>query len=198
MRLGNRFAGGATGKGMPMVGRGEGGTTAAAANLEGVHTDSIDTDSIHTASINAATVGRWLGWFVLLGLLARIIRYAVCFPLWDDESFLCANFISRGFLDLLKPLDYHQVAPLVFLWIEAAATRIFGYSELALRLFPFVCGLISVVLFRRFASRLLSGFDLLLAVAIFAVSYPGIRYSAEAKPYGSDLLVSLVILWLSP
>src|ERR1700693_1837050 len=60
-----------------------------------------------TQTVDAGTVGRWLGWFVLLGLLARTIRYAVCFPLWDDESFLCANFISRSYADLLQPLAFH-------------------------------------------------------------------------------------------
>jgi hypothetical protein len=152
---------------------------------------------VETPAVDPAAIARWLGWFVLLGLLARTIRYAVCFPLWDDESFLCANFIDRGYLELLKPLDFHQVAPVLFLWIEHTAVRLLGYSELALRLVPFVCGLASVLLFRRVASRLLSGLALLLAVAIFAVSYPGIRYSAEAKPYGTDLLVSLVVVWLT-
>jgi hypothetical protein len=38
---------------------------------------------------------------------------------------------------------------------------------------------------------------LIFAVAIFAVSYPGIRYAAEAKPYGSDMFVSLVVLSLT-
>ena len=52
-------------------------------------------------------------------------------------------------------------------------------------------------LFRRTASRLLSGLGLLLAVAIFAVSYPGIRYAAEAKQYGTDLFVSLGLLYLT-
>jgi hypothetical protein len=148
-------------------------------------------------AVDAAKVARWVGWFVVLGLLARTIRYAVCFPLWDDESFLCANFIDRGYAELARPLDFHQIAPLLFLWIERTAVWCLGYSELALRIFPFVCALVSIFLFRRFASRLLSGVEFLVAVAIFAVSYPGIRYAAEAKPYGSDLLVSLVVFALA-
>ncbi len=147
--------------------------------------------------LNAAGLRRWIGFFVLLGLFARIMRYAVRFPLWDDESFLCVNFISRSYTELLRPLDYHQVAPLLFLWIERTAVRLLGFSELALRLFPFACSIVSVLLFRRTASRLLSGLSLMVAVAIFAVSYPGIRYAAEAKPYGSDLFVSLALLFLT-
>ncbi len=140
---------------------------------------------------------RWLAFFVLLGLFARVMRYALRFPLWDDESFLCVNFIGRSYAELLRPLDFHQVAPILFLWIERTVVRIFGFSELALRLVPFACSIASVLLFRRTASRLLSGLGLLLAVAIFAVSYPGIRYAAEAKQYGTDLFVSLGLMYLT-
>ena len=94
------------------------------------------------------------------------------------------------------PLDYHQVAPVLFLWIERLAVGTLGFSEYALRLFPFACSIASLFLFRRVAQRLLSGPALLFAVAIFAVSYPGIRYAAEAKPYGTDMFVSLVMLSL--
>ena len=123
-----------------------------------------------------------------------MVRYYLCFPLWDDESFLCVNFISRNFAELLRPLDYHQVAPVMFLWIERAAVKLLGFSEYSLRLFPFVCSIASLFVFRRVADKLLSGPALIFAIALFAVSYPGIRYAAEAKPYGIDMFVSLVML----
>ena len=143
------------------------------------------------------SVPKLLTLFVLLGVVARAVRFYLCFPLWDDESFLCVNFIDRSYAELLRPLDYHQVAPVLFLWIERAAVQLLGYSEYSLRLFAFVCSIASVFLFRRVAERLLSGPALVFAVAIFAVSYPGIRYAAEAKPYGSDMFVSLVMLSLT-
>ena len=152
-----------------------------------------------TASVtipNRLSLSRLLGLFLVIGFLARSIRYYLCFPLWDDESFLCVNFIGRSYAELLQPLDYHQVAPVLFLWIERASVQIFGFSEYALRLVPFLSSLLSLVLFRHVAQRLLSGPGLLFAVAIFAVSYPGIRYGSEAKPYGTDLFLSLVMLSL--
>ena len=150
-----------------------------------------------TAIPSRISVPKLLTLFVLLGVVARVVRYYLCFPLWDDESFLCVNFIDRSYAELLRPLDYHQVAPVLFLWIERAAVQLLGYSEYSLRLFAFVCSIASVFLFRRVAERLLSGPALIFAVAIFAVSYPGIRYAAEAKPYGSDMFVSLVMLSLT-
>lgn len=134
---------------------------------------------------------------VAVGVLARAVRYALCFPLWEDEAFLCANFIGRGYADLLQPLTYHQVAPLLFLWIELTLVKWLGYSELVLRLFPFACGIGSVFLFKHVAERLLRGSALVLAVAVFACCYPGIRYAAEAKQYGSDLMVSLALIALT-
>jgi hypothetical protein len=143
---------------------------------------------------NRQSLQRLASLFVLLGLLARVVRYYLGFPLWDDESFLCVNFISRA--ELLQPLDYHQVAPVLFLWMQRTAVNLFGFSEYSLRLAPFVFSIASVFLFRRTAERLLSGPALVFAVAIFAVSYSGIRYAAEAKPYCTDMFVSLVILSL--
>ena len=89
--------------------------------------------------------------FVGLGLLVRLVRYLVVYPIWHDEAFLAVNFLDRGYLDLLRPLDYSQVAPILFLWIELTSVRLFGFSEWSLRFFPAVCGLASVFLFRHIA-----------------------------------------------
>ena len=142
--------------------------------------------------------------FVILGLLIRIVRYLLCFPLWPDESFLAVGFLKSSYGDLLGALPYHQVAPLLFLWTELAIVKILGFSEYSLRLFPFLCSIGSLFLFYYLARRLLKGAPLLLAVAIFAVSYYHIRHGAEIKPYATDVVVSLVLLtlavewWLNP
>lgn len=162
-------------------------------------TDSHAADEVFPSASqdpSAQVVARLLAMFIIVGIVARVVRYYLCFPLWDDESFLCVNFIGRNYADLLRPLDYHQVAPVLFLWIERTAVVWLGFSEYVLRLIPFVCSIASLFLFRRVAGQLLSGPALLIAVAVFAVSYPGIRYSAEAKPYGTDMFVSLVMLSL--
>jgi 4-amino-4-deoxy-L-arabinose transferase-like glycosyltransferase len=134
--------------------------------------------------------------FLVLGVLARCVRYFLRFPLWEDECFLCVNFAGRGYLDILQPLQYHQVAPPLFLWIELSAVHLLGFTELSLRLFPFLCSMAGLFLFRHLAGRLLRGLPLVMAVAIFAAAYPCIRYAAEAKPYASDQLVSLGLLAL--
>src|SRR5260370_1254665 len=78
--------------------------------------------------------------FVGLGVLLRVVRYLLNYPLWCDETMLAANLLERGYLDMLLPLDYRQVCPVLFLFVELTAVKLLGFSELSLRLFPFVCG----------------------------------------------------------
>jgi hypothetical protein len=141
-----------------------------------------------------AWIARATWGFLALGLFVRLVRFLVVYPIWPDEAFVAANFLNRGYLDLLRPLEFAQVCPLLFLWIELTVVRIFGFSEWSLRLFPALCGLASMVLFRHVAARLLRGIPLLLAVGIFATSFSPIRHSAEVKPYASDLLAALIFL----
>jgi hypothetical protein len=149
------------------------------------------------APLDARWQTRLIWGFLVLGIVARAVRYLLRFPLWEDECFLAANFIDRGYLDLLQPLNYHQVAPLGFLCIELTCVKLFGFNEWSLRLCPFLASLTGLFLFRRLASRLLTGTALVLAVALFCVTYSGVRYAAEAKPYGIDQFVALVLLTLA-
>jgi Dolichyl-phosphate-mannose-protein mannosyltransferase len=132
--------------------------------------------------------------FVGLGMLLRIARYTMNFPLWWDEAFVAVNLIRRGYMGLLRPLDYGQVCPILFLWSELTAVKLLGFSEWSLRLFPLLCSVASLVLFRHVAGRIVRGVPLLLAVAIFAVSFHPILHAADVKPYASDLLAALALL----
>lgn len=141
-----------------------------------------------------AWLGRTIWAFVVLGVVLRLNRYAMNSPLWLDESYLAFNLIGRGYRELLRPLDYGQVCPPLFLWVEHTAVGALGFSEWSLRLFPAACGIASVLLFRHLAALATRGTPLLLAVAIFAVSIHPIRHAAEVKPYSCDLLMALVLL----
>ena len=134
--------------------------------------------------------------FVALGIVIRMIRFLLNFPLWPDEAYLAHNYLDRGYLELLRPLDYGQVAPLLYLWVQKTVVTICGFSEYSLRLYAFLGSIASLLVFRHLAGRLLPGIARLLAIGVFAVAYPLIRYAAEAKPYGSDMLATLVLLAL--
>lgn len=135
--------------------------------------------------------------FVWLGVVLRVVTFALNYPLWGDEAFVAVNFLNRGYRDLLRPLDYGQVSPILFLWLELTAVKLFGFSEWSLRLVPTVCSVTSVFVFAHLVGRLVAGRGRVLAVAIFAVSLYPIRHGAEVKPYAVDLLVALGLLTLA-
>ncbi len=156
----------------------------------------LDPFSAAGTAIGPDRLARIVWAFLALGILVRAIRYLLDFPLWPDEAYLAHNFLDRNYLELLKPLDFGQVAPLLYLWIQKAAVTVGGFSEYSLRLFAFAGSIASLFLFRQLATRLLQGLARLLAIGTFAVAYPLVRYAAEAKPYGSDMLVALGLLVL--
>jgi hypothetical protein len=130
---------------------------------------------------------------LLVGLLWRFVRYALAFPIWGDEAFVAVNFVVRDYAGLFRPLEYGQIVPLLFSWGELAVTRVLGYSEYALRLLPFVAGMVALLLFWYFCRRVLPPRPALLGVGFLAVSYYTVRHGAEVKPYATDLLVAVLL-----
>jgi len=152
-------------------------------------------DSTQSRNIARLTLG-----LVLLGLLWRTVRYALGFPIWGDEAMLISSLSVRDFGGMIRPLEYSQIAPVGFMWAELATTKVLGLSEWALRLLPWLAGMLSVPLFWRFcllkngkAGQTLNPVETLLAVAVFAASWFPVRHASEAKPYSTDLLISLVL-----
>jgi hypothetical protein len=136
---------------------------------------------------------------MILGIVLRLVRYLQNYPMWCDETMLAANLLERNWTELLQPLAYRQVCPVGFLALEWAVVRFWGFSELSLRLMPVLCAMASVPLFGFLARRVVGAGSRahLLAMALFAVSEPPIRYAAEVKPYSADLLSSLLLLSLA-
>lgn len=144
---------------------------------------------------------RWfarVSWMLVgLGVLVRLVRFLVDYPIWHDEAFLAASLWDRSPAELANPLEYGQVAPWLFLVVERLFVTTLGYNEMTLRLFPTLCSMASVVVFRHMASRVLRGWALVLATAILAVAFYPIRHGNEIKPYAADLLAAIVILTIA-
>jgi hypothetical protein len=145
--------------------------------------------------VGDGTARRWAWIFVGVGVFDRVLRWMLAFPLWGDESFLALNLIRRDYEQLTHTLDTTQVAPIGYLWWEKSLLETFGCSELTLRAAALVSGVAALVLFRLLAGRLLRGTSLVAAVGVFAVAYYPLRHAAEVKPYASDLLAAVLLLW---
>jgi hypothetical protein len=94
----------------------------------------------------------------------------------------------------VRPLDYAQVAPIGFLFVEKVVTSVFGTSEYALRAFPLVSGLVALALFWRLAKRVLEGWAVPYAVGLFSLGVPFIYFSSQVKQYSSDTAAALLLL----
>jgi hypothetical protein len=91
---------------------------------------------------------------LLIGIVLRCYNYFMGRSLWEDEAHLALNFISRGYKGLMEPLDNFQTAPIFFLFSVETFSHIFGYSELALRAFPFLVSIVALPVFYYLVSEL--------------------------------------------
>jgi hypothetical protein len=142
------------------------------------------------------SVARWpFALLIALGLALRLVRYGWRDSLWGDEAMLALSIAGRSYTGLLHPLDYGQVAPVPFLWMERAAVQLFGANEYALRALPLLAASVLLLLLLPFGRRFLTPLESLIAVGLAGASPWLIRYSVELKPYGLDALVTLLMLW---
>jgi Dolichyl-phosphate-mannose-protein mannosyltransferase len=139
---------------------------------------------------------RWLiTTAISVGVVFRLLAYFRNRSLWFDEAALAINIIERPLSALFRSLEFHQGAPVGFLAVEKIVTFILGPGELALRLFPLICGLLTVLLVADVARLYVSPGAVPLAIALVAVNPALIYYSSDVKQYSSDALVTLLLLW---
>lgn len=130
-----------------------------------------------------------------VGIGLRLRLYLANRSLWLDEAYLALNLIERDLGGLMRPLADNQAAPLGFLFVERLLIVLFGAGELTLRAFPLVAGIVALLVLWRLASALLTPAGATMAVAAFAVSEPLLYYATEAKQYGVDAAVT-VLVWM--
>lgn len=131
--------------------------------------------------------------FVALGAALRLEHWLSGRSLWLDEASLALNLLDRGPGALLAPLDHMQTSPYGFLLLEKLALAGFGPGERSLRLVAFLSGLAGLVLFRHLALRILPAAGAAVAVGLFALGGILVHYSAELKPYSTDVAVTVLL-----
>ena len=135
-----------------------------------------------------------LGAVLALGGFLRLLEYFENRTLWLDEAMLALGIGRRGYLGLLAPLDYDQVAAPLFLWAVKTVSLIAGMGELALRIVPLVAGVMLPWMVWRMTRSLGGPAAGLIAAVLAAISVPLIYHSAELKPYGLDALASASVI----
>jgi hypothetical protein len=161
-------------------------------------TNASATVPVGSSLYRSLTATRTLTILVLIGVILRLWAYLADTALYLDEILLSYSILDLSLADLLtRPLPLDQVAPLGFLLVERCAVTIFGHNELALRLFPFVCAIVSLILFRRLAERVLTGVGPTVALFVFAIGFPFIRYAVVVKQYELDVMAAILLMLIA-
>src|SRR5690606_15437393 len=84
-----------------------------------------------------------------------------------------------------------------FLWILKLSTTLFGYGEMALRLFPLLCAIGSLFLFYQVLKKYTVHTSIWYALVLMASGYMYLRYSTEVKQYSCDVAVVLALILLA-
>jgi hypothetical protein len=131
---------------------------------------------------------------IIIGLALASYQFFLNRSLWNDEATLSLNIIHRSPSGLLKPLDYQQVAPILFLQIEHFCFYFISDSTYGLRLFLLLIYFASIYLFYQILTLLIrNNLARLLALALFVFNSVIIYYSSEVKQYMADVFVGLLL-----
>jgi len=142
---------------------------------------------------------RWLPWLIIaFGIILRLDQYLFNRSLWLDEAFFAIDVVNRTFLELFEaPLEYTSYArPPGFMLMVKLSVTWFGNSDFILRLFPFFCGVLALLLYYPMAKRYVSERAVPLALFFFAISEALIFYSSEFKQYSSDVLIVILLFFV--
>ena len=152
-------------------------------------------------SINVTTFVLWA--LVLVGVILRVKAYSFNPSFWLDECMLGFNIneIGSNYLKYFKPLELNQCAPSMFLITCRIILDIshqaghFYNQDLMLRLFPFLCSVVSLPLFATFLSKISTNrYFMWTTIAMLAFNKSAINYSVEFKQYSCEMMFTLILM----
>jgi hypothetical protein len=134
----------------------------------------------------------WL--FVAMGIGFYAVNFLGGKSLWLDEAMVALNVRHLSYAELTGKLDYDQLAPVGWLFLQKFIYEATGNLEYGLRALSFGASAGALILFRQVAFRVLSAFGAASAVLLFALLGAIVRYAAEVKPYTVDVFLALGIM----
>lgn len=135
---------------------------------------------------------------LLVGVILAMVQFLYNRSLWIDEATLAINIIERNHFELLKPLDFLQMAPILFLQIEKLLVSLIPDSEYGLRLFPLICYLCSLFLFYKIINIFHKNpYTVIFSLSLFVFNATLIYYSSEVKQYMTDVFVLTAIFYFT-
>jgi hypothetical protein len=140
--------------------------------------------------------GVCIGLIVATGVLFSLLQFFYNRSFWWDDASLALNIIGKNYFELLKPLDYEQVAPVLFLYIEKFFSTLWPNTEYGLRIFPLLCFWASIYFFYKILKMQLHNvYAIIFALSLYIFNYTLFFYTNEVKQYISDVLVLIIIFY---
>jgi predicted membrane-bound mannosyltransferase len=141
---------------------------------------------------------KYLVWAVVIaGLLLRLYHLLYNRSLWEDEVYLSTGLVNYDLKHILtQPISFQQKAPLGYLAIVKIIITVFGTSEITLRLFPFICGCLSLLLFVPVIRYFFKPAGYITAIIVIAFSPIVVYHGVEAKQYAVELFSVVLIMYL--
>jgi hypothetical protein len=137
-----------------------------------------------------------IGVLLILGVTIPLAQFLCNRSIWLDEALLALNIIHKDYFELLQPLDYNQVTPILFLEIEKFFSTLIPNSEYGLRLFPLLCFWTALFFFYRIVKILFNNrLATILALSLFVFNITLIYYSNEVKQYICDVMVYSAVVY---
>jgi len=110
---------------------------------------------------------------------------------------LALNIVNRSFLELIKPLDYNQGAPIGFFAFREGSSWFVGQQRLRLGNYP-ACGRLDLNSVMYAASkRYIEKSCVLVSIGLLALSPRLIYYSSELRQYSLDVLATSTLLLIA-
>ncbi len=135
---------------------------------------------------------------LLSGVTLSLVGFIYNRSLWRDEAGLALNIINKNGLELLKPLDYRQAAPILFLQLEKLFSILLPHCEYGLRVLPLLCFWFSLYFFYRILKLTFKNdYTIIFALSLFVYNYNLIYYSSEVKQYICDVFVLTYIYYFT-
>lgn len=132
---------------------------------------------------------------LLFGIVLRLKGLLANPSMWHDECALAWNIKVKSYADYFGILNFGQMSAPFFLVITKFLTKILGFSDIILRLIPFVIGCLSILGFYFLCDKVLNKkSSVLVALLLFSINQQLINYSFEFKPYGLDVLFTILCL----
>lgn len=140
----------------------------------------------------------------ITGIYLRIEVFLYNQGFWNDEILLAPyNIMEKTYFEFFKPLNNYQVAPPFFLIVTKffyelyTKTNGIEYCEFGVRFIPLLSSILAVPAFFILLSKIFNNkYVIITGLMFFSLNTAAISYSQEAKQYSTELLFSIILLYI--